>query len=227
METVLILDTETTGLTPAEGEVIEIAAVRYSLSDACVIEAHSWLVQAESNPAEPVNHIAPASLKHGVDLAWAWNETDTSADGCDAVLAHNSDFDRQWVPEEAERLLALPWIDTCGAITWPRESKPGSSLIHLALDHGLAVVDPHRALSDCLLLARLLTRCAELGHELATLLAPGLRPRALFQALVSFDDREKAKSAGFHWDAPTKRWLRKMVIEETGSLGFRVQEVSK
>jgi len=173
MKTVTILDTETTGLSPTEDKCIEVAVVHYSLEHASVIKSFAGLIAIEGeNEAERVNHI-PTGLLHdsGSQAECAWQAAATVAQGSEAVLAHNSDFDHAWVPE-GSALLDLPWIDTL-ALDWPMQSKPGSALITLALEHGLGVVDPHRALSDCMLLARMLTRCHELGHDLNALLAPG------------------------------------------------------
>jgi len=226
MKTVTILDTETTGLSPTEDKCIEVAVVHYSLEHASVIKSFAGLIAIEGeNEAERVNHI-PTGLLHdsGSQAECAWQAAATVAQGSEAVLAHNSDFDHAWVPE-GSALLDLPWIDTL-ALDWPMQSKPGSALITLALEHGLGVVDPHRALSDCILLARMLTRCHELGHDLNALLAPGLRPRSLFQAMVSYDDRELAKMAGFKWEGDRKRWVRKMPAEDAAKLPFRTRELA-
>jgi len=126
--------------------------------------------------------------------------------------------------------LSIPWIDTCGAVDWPMQSKPNTNLISLALDHGLGVVDPHRALSDCMLIARLITRCNDLrhqtGHDVQAILARGLRPRATYEALVPFERKDEAYDAGFHWDRVKRQWLRKMAREDTPLLPFRVREVA-
>ena len=229
MEQVLILDTETTGLDPAVDHCIEVAAIRYSLKHGCMIEAVSRVIPIEGpNAAEVVNRIPAATL--ALDVAGAsaestWQQIDRMASHVDAVCAHNAEFDRSFIPIAPTPMLQkVPWIDTCDGMAWPQQSKPGASLITLALDHGIGVVDSHRALADCLLLAHLFQRCAE-RFDVAALLAQGLRPRALFQALVSFEAKDSAKAAGFHWDAVSRRWLRRMAIEDAGKLGFRTQEV--
>lgn len=226
---VLVLDTETTGLDPMTGRCIEVAAVRYSLLHFCVIEAYSSLLWGPaSNLMEKVNHIPEKSLPCGDSAEAVWGGVSGMASTCDAILAHNADFDRQWVPNDPVRcaaLLELPWICTCSGVTWPNQDKENGSLISLALAHGLGVVDPHRALSDCLLLARLMTRCHELGHDVQAMLEQGRRPQAMFQAIVPFDDKDLAKAAGFKWEASTKRWIRKMAIEDAGKLGFPTRKV--
>lgn len=227
MDLVGIVDTETTGLDPAEHKCIEVAVVRYSLKHAAMVDAHTWLIEASGNPAEPVNHIpTPVLHDHGYAAVCAWEGVhELLTDSC-AILAHHADFDRQWFPDDMPAVKA-PWIDTCNGIAWPKQSKPGSSLINLALDHGLGVVDPHRALNDCLLIARLLTRCHELGHDLHELLAPGLRPSAVFQAIVSYADRDKAKQAGFHREADKRVWTRRMAIEDADKLPFEVRRIGE
>lgn len=214
MRTVLILDTETTGLGP-DAAVIEVGAILYSVEHATVLRAFSSLIRADSNAAEAVNRIPAAALVDALDPAAVWSEVSVMALHwkVEAILAHNAAFDRSFTPPDSA-LLDFSWICTKSDLTWPKQTRPESSLVPLALDHDLGVAVAHRALADCDLIARLLMRCAELGHDVAAMLARGLRPKVTLMACVSYDDREKAKAAGFRWDAPTKRWLRRMVEED-------------
>jgi len=223
MDLVCILDTETTGLDPAQGaKCIEVGCIVYSIRHRAMVEAFSSLIHSDGNDAEHVNHIPVGLLRQssGMDAEYVWGETGVRAGGCEAVLAHNADFDRQWVPDTFPD--KVPWIDTCGDVTWPLEQRPGSSLVSLCLDHGIGVVDPHRALGDCFMLARLMTRVAELGHDVSELLARGLRPKATFEAKIPYEDRDIAKDAGFRWEKDKKRWIRKMAIDDAAKLPFRV-----
>jgi len=225
IKAVLIVDVETTGLDRATNDVIEVAAVRYSLLNYAVIDAFSSVLYTKHpNGAEPINHIPQGLLSQPTMAATvAWDIVSDMAHASGAILAHNADFDRQWIPEGRTTILDKPWIDTCNAVSWPKESKTGSSLINLALDHGLGVVDPHRALQDCLLLARLMTRCHEMGHDVRAILAKGLRPQVLVEAVVSYADRDKARDFGFRWDQQTRRWLRKLAAEDCKDLPFPVK----
>lgn len=219
---VLILDTETTDIDPTKARIIEVGAVTYSIPHASIVDCFSTVCNSGDNPAELINGIPPAVLVHAGD---PWPTIRAMASRCDAVLAHNSDFDEGMLAV-AGIDLRLPWVDTCGAITWPKQSRPGANLTALCLDHGLGVCEAHRALTDCNLIARLLTRCHELGTDLNALLAPGLEPRALYQALVSYDDRDKARAAGFKWLAERKQWQRKLSQREVESLPFKCRPVS-
>lgn len=225
MDSVAIVDTETTGLDPKLGTCIEVAVVRYSVSSQAMIDCFSTLITADGNPIEQINHIPGQMLRrYGMEPSHAWEQVADICQLCDVVLAHNADFDRQWLPPGFPE--TPPWIDTCQGIRWPMESKPGSNLISLCLDHGIGVIDPHRALNDCLMLSRLLTRVAQLGFDLTELLEMGLRPMALFQAVVSYADRKIAKEHGFKWEeAPLKRWVRKLAIEDAKLLPFKTVRV--
>lgn len=224
MKTVAITDTETQGIDPHEHRCVEIAVVKYSVEHACVIDSFSQLCRADSNEAEHVNHIPAALLKTAFPADDAFARARQMADGCDAILAHNAAFDRRFIPSDT--FGAIPWICTFQGITWPKTGD-ARNLVAIALAHGLGVVDPHRALADCMLIARLLTRCAELGTDVAAMLAQGLRPSAHFQALVSFDRKDLAKDAGFQWDPKRRAWLRTMAIEDATEekLGFAVKRV--
>jgi DNA polymerase-3 subunit epsilon len=230
LDIVLIVDTETTGLLHERDTCIEVGCVEYSLNYLSVLGCFSAVIacDADNSEASKINHIHPDLMQaaYGREAAAVWRAMESMGRRADAALAHNSDFDKGWVP--TDHLIAqLPWIDTCYGVDWPLQSKKSGTLINLALEHGLGVVDPHRALSDCLLIARLLTRCGELGHDVHAMLDRGLRPMKTFKALVSYEQRESAKEAQFRWQPKQKIWTRKMAVEDAQSLPFRVEAIEK
>lgn len=224
MRTVLILDTETTGLDPATDAVIEVGCVLYSVTHATVIESFASLIRADGNAAEAVNRIPVAALRNAPDAEDVWPIVDRLVFDADAFLAHNAEFDRAFVPPNVGS--TMPWICTKSDLVWPKQTHPESSLVPLALEHDLGVATAHRALDDAMLIARLLTRSAELGCDLVAMIERGMRPKTTLQALVSFDDRELAKAAGFRWHPETKRWLRRMVAEDAAALPFPTREAA-
>lgn len=226
MDTILILDTETDGT--HDGAVcIEVAACLYSVRHAAPIRSFASLIRAESNAAEGVNRIAPALLLGAPLGSKVWETVGRFAatPGIGAVIAHNAEFDRRFVPGEV--YASLPWICSMDDLAWPRATKPaGESLINLALTHGLGVAHAHRAAADVDLLARLFTRAAEMGVDLGAMLARGMRPKALFQALVPFDRKDEAKAHGFKWNEPVLRaWTRRMAIDDVDALPFDVRNL--
>lgn len=222
VRTVAILDTETSGIDPAAGQLLEVAVVVYSVENADTIGVRSWLVEASENPAEAINGITPPLMQAGRPRADVMRELAEFCAPAEAWVAHNADFDRKWIDREIADLK--PWICTVDDVAWPRHTE-SRGLIVLAVAHGVPVLSAHRALEDTLTLARLLRRVHELGHDVGAMLARGLRPKATYRAVVSFDDKEKARSAGFRWDPERKWWVRKMATEDVSALPFRAVEV--
>lgn len=236
MKTILILDTETTGLgrfavPPQEDRIVEIGLVLWSVEHSCIISTWSDLVVGPDNAAEAINHIPAKSLGRGTTLESAMMTLVDYAQRADLVIAHRAEFDHAFVGDLDRGDLSdpriIPWCCSKFDITWPL-SKPGDGLAYVAIAHGVPVVATHRALTDCLLLARCFERCAELGHSVPDMLAKALRPRALFEvADKSFDTARNAlaRENGFSWNAPMKRWERKMAREDVAALPFKVREV--
>lgn len=211
----LILDTETTDLDPSKGSLIEIGAILYSVTHRTSLIQYSTLLPADSNPAERINRIPAAALEDVPPTASLLKDLFRWAD---VTVCHNAEFDRKWFNGE---YLDKPWLCTQSDFRWPLATKDGGSLVHLALDHGIGVSSAHRALSDCMLIAALFDRM----DDLQSMFVYAMRPKGIFQALVSYDDREKAKVAGFKWDGDRKRWTRRMAIEDAAALPFRTLQL--
>ena len=222
IRTIACVDVETTGLLPETDRIVEVGCVVWSVEHRCILSAWSDLVDGDGNAAEAINRIPAAALSHGDVLGNVLANLRAYANRVDALVAHRAEFDRSFLEAAGFRSQA-PWICSKFDIEWPR-SKVGDGLVSTALAHGVGVTRAHRALTDCLTLAYLFERVAE-SHDLGPLLDRALRPKATFQALVSYDEHEMAKSAGFQWDGAKKRWTRRMAAEDAGLLGFRTQEV--
>lgn len=226
-----IIDTETTSLSPSDGHCIEVAVVNFDTEAGEFYEMFSYLVtHRDLDETKFSEEIKKTQHIHGIheSLVLKFGNPKTEAGyvikefckGSKAILAHNADFDRQWEPVNNLFDDSL-WVCTQNDINWPRDC-PNRSLISIALAHGIGVVSAHRALDDCMTIARLLKRVKEMGVCLDSLIAAGLRPKATFKAEVSYQDREVAKKAGFNWDATSKIWFKKMAIEDTSKLSFGV-----
>jgi len=62
-------------------------------------------------------------------------------------------------------------------------------------------------------------------EDIQTMFAKALRPKAVFKALVSYEERELAKQAGFKWFPERKSWERKMTVEDARELAFPVKQI--
>jgi DNA polymerase-3 subunit epsilon len=223
-ERLLILDTETTALTPAEGQCIEVGGVLFHVPSRSVLSQISFLLPATSNDAEPVNGIAAAVTR--LPQPWQASLTcfEAMAGNADALLAHNAAFDRQWFGHGPLPLLGKPWICSMEDIRWPAERRLRAtpSVTDLALAYGVPVWAAHRALTDCTYLAQVLERCS----DLEALLQAALEPKRLYRACLSYAERHRAKAAGFRWNQPVSNaWSRRLSEREAEALPFRVQPV--
>lgn len=223
--TLLILDTETSGLDPAAGQCLEVGAVLFHVPSRAVLGQLSFLLPAESNPARSVNGIDPAVTR----LPQPWRQSlvlfAAMVAAADAVLAHNAAFDRQWFGVEPLPAIEGPWICSMDDIRWPtaRHLRANPSVRDLALAYGVPVWAAHRALTDCIYLAQVLERCEGLDE----LLAAALEPRQLFRAELSYAERHQAKEAGFRWNDPVVgAWTRRLSSREARALPFPVQPIS-
>jgi DNA polymerase-3 subunit epsilon len=223
-ETLLILDTETTALTPAEGQCIEVGAVLFHVPSRTVLSQVSFLLPTASNPAEAINGI-PAAVTR---LPQPWQAGlacfEALVADADALLAHNAAFDRQWFGHGRLPFLGKPWICSMEDIRWPpeRHLRANPSVRDLALAYAVPVWAAHRALTDCIYLAQVLERCS----DLEALLQVALEPRRLYRACLSYAERHRAREAGFRWNEPVSgAWSRRLSQREVEALPFPVQPV--
>jgi DNA polymerase III epsilon subunit-like protein len=217
-----ITDVETGGLDPSKDPCIEVAVVLYDAVEACVIEAFSSLIRSETNDAVEINRIPLAALRKAPAAQHVWARVEELAGGADAFAAHNAPFDASFYPSWLSG--RRPWIDTKQDLSWKR-GELGDKLVVLALAHDLGVSHAHRAMVDCDLIARLLTRNSQMGHGLVAFLQRGLRPKATFLSLAPFEKKDVVKAAGFNWFPEKKSWMRTMAIEDAAALPFAVRQV--
>jgi len=222
----LLLDTETTSISPQDGKVVEVAACLYDLELGCPLESYVSLIRSPDNAGERHNRIPAAALadaNHGIEV---WRRVAELSQTADVVAAHNAEFDRSFVRAAGVASLAdRAWVCTMDDFEWDSGSK---KLVEIALGYGLGVASAHRALTDVDTMARILTRVKEMGGDLPALFRRAARPKALFYAMVSYERRQVAKDHGFRWDEAKhgKNWFRHMVPEDAAALPFSVRMVS-
>ncbi len=221
-ETLLILDTETTGLSTLQGQCIELGAILFHVPQRAVLTQVSFLMPCAGNAAEGINGI-PAVVTR---LEQPWQEAlvcfRAMVAACDALVAHNVAFDRQWFGLGPLPVLDRPWICSMEDIRWPSERQLRStpSVRDLALAYGVPVWAAHRALTDCIYLAQVFERCT----DLEALLQAALEPRSLYRAELPYAERHRAREAGFRWnEAVPKAWSRRLSRREVEALAFPVQ----
>ena len=221
-ERLLILDTETTGLQSERDHCIEIGAVLFHVAERAVLEQVSFLLPCQANPAEPINGISAAVSRTPQPWQAGLHFFEAMLDAADLVVAHNVKFDRAWFGREPLPAISKPWLCTMEDIRWPASLrlKPTPSVRDLALAHAVPVWAAHRALTDCIYLAQVFERCADLD----ALLLEGLEPRQLYRACLSYAERHRAREAGFRWNEPLRgAWSRRLSQRDVTMLSFPVE----
>ena len=222
--TLLILDTETTGLNPDSDHCLEVGAILFDVSSRQVLAQLSFLLPVQANAAEPINRIPASVTTVAQPWAAALQYFQTLVDAADVLVAHNAAFDRQWFGRGHLPPVSKPWLCSMEEMRWPadRQLRPRPSVRDLALAYDIPVWAAHRALTDCIYLADVFRRCDDLEQRLAH----GLEPRSLFKAQVSYDERHLAREAGFRWNDPVAgAWTRRLSAREAEALSFAVQKL--
>lgn len=218
----LIVDTETTGTDFNFDKIIEFAGIVYSVEFRTVITQLSFLMPCQENKAESINKInAKASLLQDITPISYVEELFNSVD---AIVAHNSEFDKEWVKKliNLHTCSSKPWICSLRDIEWT-DNNGSLKLTELALSRGIPVLSAHRALTDCQLLAEIFTR----EPNLESILISALQPKKLYRALVSYGNNFLAKQEGFCWNPISKKWLKSMTEEKACETIERNQNLFK
>jgi DNA polymerase III subunit epsilon len=227
------IDIETTGLVADKDTILEIGLALWDVDSKKLHVCESMLITSDikySEESEKVHGITDDMIMYsGLRLEDAILKLRWYCDNSEYFVAHNGNaFDRlfldKWFLKEADLSLAeKPWIDTMTDIPYPKHIKT-RKLDYLAMEHGFINPFPHRALFDTMTMLRILSQ-----YNIEEVLVLTKSPMIRVVALVSFDDKDKAKTAGYKWDAEKKQWYRnikevlfKNELEFTKSLGFDI-----
>jgi DNA polymerase-3 subunit epsilon len=170
-------------------------------------------------PVEAFDHFLEYLRKHRVDY----------------IVAHNGEnYDKPLLLAELSRhglKNPLPeWIDTRFDI--PFKTEPDSrKLKHLALDCGFINPFAHRAATDVLTMMRVLDH-----YPLQDILEYRKIPFITVRAVVTYDEREKAKAQRYSWErlgekVYPKRWVKRikanLLEDERKRCDFEVKPVQE
>lgn len=202
---ILIIDLETTGLDPGTHQIIEVGAILYSVDYQCILQQISTLLPCDENLGREINKIEANATKEVVEkpaIDWLKYLIKES----DYLVAHNAEFDKQWLTELTND---KKWLCTFDDFVWPENHKQ-TNLIDTALNHHVAITQAHRALADCQLIAQLFDRAKDLKGLIEKAIARSLDKKVKVFAVVSYDQKDLAKEKLFRWDGTNKKWHKIM-----------------
>ena len=142
----------------------------------------------------------------------------TMATASDYCVAFNAEFD---APRIDELIGKQRWLCAMQDFDWGYHrinAYGGYKLIDLALWMGIGISTAHRAGDDVRLLVECMNRAPNLKEMIDSAIVRSNSPILELQALVSYADKDLAKSAGFRWDGTRKIWVKK--VKECDSAAF-------
>lgn len=157
-------------------------------------------------PAEVFDRLLQVIKKHEVDYIVAHN-----GNAFDKPFLYNRMRDWGFIPPEHQ------WLDTKEDIVYPRTIR-NRSLVGLCAEHGFVNPFPHAALFDVMSMMKLLSE-----YNVDTVIERANTPWVVVRAMVSFENKDKAKDKQFFWEkigdkTYPKCWVKKVKEDELEAL---------
>ena len=210
-----VIDTETTGTTNTD-QICEIAGTLYqvgaSSSETGAVASISTLLSITiANDAIEINGISADLTRTSQEISeQSLCLFKTMATASDYCVAFNAEFD---APRIDSLIGQQRWLCAMQDFDWGYtrvNAYGGYKLIDLALWMGIGISTAHRAADDVRLLVECMNRASNLQKMIDAAIVRSNSPTLELQALVSYADKDLAKSAGFRWDGTRKIWSKKV-----------------
>lgn len=215
----LFVDVETTGLDPAQDEIIELAMVPFTYgSDGRIFEV-SEPFSGLREPRRPI----PAEITALTGITDAMvagksidpEEVAKFVQGASLIVAHNAVFDRRFLERLSPVFAGKPWACSMTQVDWASEGYEGVKLAYLAMGAGF-FYERHRATQDCLAAIEVLAaRLPKAGvPAMARLLETARRSTWRIWAENSpFDSKDRLKARGYRWNGDNPAHPRAWYID--------------
>lgn len=221
VQRVLVLDTETTGLSHAADKIIELAMLLVAVDRGTGLPFGpvEWFEGFE-DPGMPIPAFAKEVTGISDEMVQGQRLDDAAVEAlvarADLVVAHNAGFDRPFVEARFPGFAAKPWACSFMDIDWKAAGAGSSKLSALANDQGW-FYDAHRALVDCHALLQVLTRpVGDSGRNgLQRLMAAASQTSFRLRATgAPFESKDLLKERGYRWDGDARVWHRPLASQD-------------
>lgn len=212
----VLVDTETTGLSHARDEIIEIGAVAFTYDDGGnigdVVGVYSGLRQPSAPIPQEITRLTGITDAMVAGQAIDITALEALIEPADLIIAHNAGFDRPFCEKLSPAFVPKAWACSVTEIRWADLGFEGNKLGYLVGQSGL-FHEGHRAADDCHALLEVLARPAGEDSTLpfAELLQSSARCRMrIFAETAPFDMKDHLKARGYRWsdgnDGRPKAW---------------------
>lgn len=217
---VLVLDTETTGLSHQTDRIIELALLLVQVDTTSGLPFGPVEVfEGFEDPGMPIPQVAQDVTGISDHMVRGQRLDDAQVEAmvarADLIVAHNAGFDRPFVEARFPCLVDKAWACSFADIDWKATGVGSAKLSALAHDQGW-FYDAHRAQVDCHALLQVLSR--PVGSSATTglgqLIAAAARPSFRLRATGSpFESKDKLKARGYRWDGEARVWACTLASE--------------
>jgi DNA polymerase III subunit epsilon len=210
---VVVLDTETTGLDQGKDKIIELAMLRVDVASGTGLPCGEVQVyDGLEDPGMPISREIEAITGISNDMVQGQqlDEARVAAllGGVDLVIAHNAAFDRPFVEARLPQFVPLAWACSFADIDWKQEGQGSAKLEYLAMSQGW-FYDAHRAEVDCHALLTVLGSMLPVSSQtgLSRVMTAAQKPGYRLQATAApFEAKDLLKARGYRWNAENKVW---------------------
>ena len=214
VQRVLVLDTETTGLSHQTDKIIELAMLLVQVDASTGVPFGPVdILEGFEDPGMPIPPVATevTGINDAMVQGHRLDDEQVAAmvARADLIVAHNAGFDRPFVEARFPIFATKAWACSFADIDWKAAGAGSSKLSALAQDHGW-FYDAHRAQVDCHALLQVLARPVPKATTtgLAQLIAAADSPSFKLRATGSpFESKDVLKARGYRWDAEAKVWF--------------------
>lgn len=211
------VDFESTGTDVTKDRITEVGGCLFDWDSATPLVLQSDLVHIDVPiPQEVVEltGITDQMLEdYGKQPEDVFSDFHYLAGKADYLMAHFANqFDKPLYEATMQRLGIEPvdklWLDSSVDCTYEKRITT-RNLQYLAAEAGFTNPFRHRAVFDVLTMLRVAS-----DFRLDAIVKRAQEPTLYVQAIVSFEEKEKAKERGYRWYGPTKTWWKSAKLSD-------------
>lgn len=216
----IYLDTETTGLSHADDEVIQLCMLPFiygkhpSSSHTVIFGVYKPYIGFQE-PSKPLSQLVIDLTGITMDMLIGQSldveKIETYLDKSEIIIAHNSAFDRPFTHAISPKFAEKNWACSLVDVKWQDQGFDSRKLGHLAADFGY-YFDAHQADKDCYAGLTILLQLRDDGTNYFQQLIENSEKdsHTLRAQHAAFDKKDILKERGYSWkdgsDGSTKGW---------------------